>query len=60
MVPASQPTCPCFAGPELDMLCVTSACAGLDESTRSAEPHAGAVFVFRAGVQGLPEPEYLS
>jgi sugar lactone lactonase YvrE len=60
MVPASQPTCPCFAGPELDMLCVTSACEGLDESRLSAEPHAGAVFVYRAGVQGLPEPEYLS
>jgi hypothetical protein len=24
-----------------------------------SEPHAGAVFLYRAGVQGLPEPEYL-
>jgi sugar lactone lactonase YvrE len=60
MMPVSQPTCPCFAGPALDMLCVTSACEGLNEEALSAEPHAGAVFVYRVGVQGLPEPEYRS
>ncbi len=57
-VPASQPTCPCFAGPELDVLCITSASEGLSASRLEAEPHAGAVFLYRTGHQGLPEPEY--
>jgi L-arabinonolactonase len=57
-IPASQPTCACFAGPNLDVLCVTSAREGLSESTLQTEPHAGAVFLYRAGVQGLAEPEY--
>lgn len=58
-VPACQPTCVCFAGPDLDVLCVTSAREGLDERSLQSEPHAGAVFLYRTGVQGLPEPEYL-
>jgi len=57
-VPTSQPTCVCFGGPDLDVLCVTSAREGLDDSTLRAEPHAGDVFLYRSGVKGLPEPEY--
>ena len=57
-VPTRQPTCVCFAGPDLDVLCVTSAHEGLDDAIRHAEPHAGDVFLYRAGVQGLPESEY--
>jgi sugar lactone lactonase YvrE len=57
-VPACQPTCVCFGGPDLDVLCVTSAREGLSEATLLSEPHAGAVFLYRTGVQGLPEPEY--
>ena len=57
-VPTCQPSCVCFGGPDLDVLCVTSAREGLDGSTLLAEPHAGDVFLYRAGVQGLPEPEY--
>jgi sugar lactone lactonase YvrE len=57
-VPTCQPTCVCFAGPDLDVLCVTSAREGLGRSVLDAEPHAGDVFLFRAGVQGLPESEY--
>jgi hypothetical protein len=26
--------------------------------TLQSEPHAGAVFLYRTGVKGLPEPEY--
>jgi len=58
-VPASQPTCPCFAGPDLDVLCVTSARDGLSAAQLEAESHAGAVFLYRTGNRGLPEPEYL-
>jgi len=57
-VPTSQPSCVCFGGPDLDVLCVTSAREGLDGSRLHAEPHAGDVFLYRAGVKGLPEPEY--
>jgi L-arabinonolactonase len=57
-VPTCQPSCVCFGGPDLDVLCVTSAREGLDDSTLRAEPHAGDVFLYRAGVRGLPEPEY--
>jgi sugar lactone lactonase YvrE len=57
-VPTCQPSCVCFAGPDLDVLCVTTAREGLGSSTLRAEPHAGHVFLYRAGVQGLPESEY--
>ena len=57
-LPTCQPTCVCFAGPNLDVLCVTSARENLDAATLDAEPHAGAVFLYRAGVQGVPESEY--
>ena len=57
-IPTCQPSCVCFGGPDLDVLCVTSAREGLNGSTLHAEPHAGDVFLYRAGVQGLPETEY--
>lgn len=57
-VPTRQPSCVCFAGPDLDVLCVTSAREGLDAATLNLEPHAGNVFLYRTGVQGLPESEY--
>jgi sugar lactone lactonase YvrE len=46
-------------GADLDVLCVTSACEGLDEQALRADPHAGDVFFYRTGVRGLREPEYL-
>jgi L-arabinonolactonase len=58
-VPARQPSCVCFAGADLDILCVTSACEGLDEQALRADPNAGDVFFYRTGVRGLREPEYL-
>ncbi|MDB6105074.1 MAG: gluconolaconase [Gammaproteobacteria bacterium] len=57
-VPASQPTCVCFAGPQLDVLCVTTARDGLSEAALVSQPNAGDVFLYRVGVQGLPETEY--
>ena len=52
---ALQPTCAAFAGPALDLLCVTSARIGLSPESLAAQPHAGDVFVFRTGTRGLPE-----
>ena len=57
-LPTRQPSCVCFAGPDLDILCVTTARADLDHSVLHAEPHAGDVFLYRVGTQGLTEPEY--
>ncbi|HEY3732049.1 MAG TPA: SMP-30/gluconolactonase/LRE family protein [Steroidobacteraceae bacterium] len=57
-VPASQPTCVCFGGPNLDLLFVTSAREGLDAARLAHEPQAGHVFVYHTGVGGLPEEEY--
>jgi sugar lactone lactonase YvrE len=57
-VPVSQPSCVCFAGPDLDILCVTTAREGLNEARLHDEPHAGDVFLYRVGTQGLPESEY--
>jgi sugar lactone lactonase YvrE len=58
-VPATQPSCVCFGGSALDLLFVTSARENLDAATLQGEPHAGDVFVYRTGVKGLPEQEYL-
>jgi L-arabinonolactonase len=57
-IPTCQPSCVCFAGPDLDVLCITSAREGLDDATLQAEPNAGDVFLYHAGAKGLPESEY--
>jgi L-arabinonolactonase len=57
-IPTAQPSCVCFGGPDLSILCVTTARAGLEPASLEAEPNAGDVFLFRAGVKGLPECEY--
>ncbi len=57
-VPTSQPSCVCFGGPDLDVLCVTTARLGLSEAALQREPDAGDVFMYQVGVQGLPEAEY--
>jgi sugar lactone lactonase YvrE len=57
-VPTRQPSCVCFAGPDLDILCVSSAREGLDELVLDTEPHAGDIFLYRTGIHGLPESEY--
>ena len=48
----------CFAGPELEVLCVTSERQELSEAQLQEEREAGNVFMYRAGVRGLPEEEY--
>jgi len=53
-LPVSQPTMCAFAGPNLDVLYVTSAASGLGVVHKVTEPHAGGLFRFRPGVRGLP------
>lgn len=53
-VPVTQPTCPGFAGPDLDLLVVTSGWEGLTAEQRAADPSAGNVLVTRVPVVGRP------
>lgn len=57
LVPASQPSCPAFGGPKLDLLFVTSAHDGLSAEARAADLHAGNLFVFETDARGLPGVE---
>lgn len=53
-MPVSRPTSCAFAGPDLDILVVTSGTAGMDEAALAAEPGAGGLFAFNPGVRGAP------
>ena len=54
-LPATQVTFPCFGGPELKTLYVTSASEGLKPKQHEEQPLAGAVFALQLEVAGLPE-----
>jgi sugar lactone lactonase YvrE len=58
-VPASQPTCVAFGGPDLDLLFVTSARDGLTADQLAREPSAGDVFVYKIGCIGLAENHFV-
>jgi sugar lactone lactonase YvrE len=58
-VPASQPTCVAFGGPDLDLLFVTSARDGLTAGELANQPSAGDVFVYKIGCVGLAEPHFV-
>ncbi|MFD5142459.1 SMP-30/gluconolactonase/LRE family protein [Streptomyces sp. NPDC058401] len=53
-VPASQVSSCAFAGPELDLLVITTAAEGLAPEERAEQPLAGRVFMCRPGATGLP------
>jgi sugar lactone lactonase YvrE len=54
-VPTPYPTCPCFGGPNLDVLYVTSI-RNSGNLMRSEHPNAGAILALRGlGARGLPE-----
>ena len=53
--PVPYPTCPCFGGPELDVLYVTSI-SNSGNLMKSDHPDAGAMVAYRGvGARGLPE-----
>jgi len=51
-VPTCQPSCVCFAGPDLDVLCVTSAREGLDAGTLRAERTPATYFYIALACKG--------
>lgn len=57
-VPAGFPTMPCFAGPGLAQLAVTSALGSEPEAELAQNPAAGRVLLARTAVAGLPEPAF--
>jgi L-arabinonolactonase len=57
-VPVSQPTCICFGGPDLSLLCVSTARDGLSTEELRLQPEAGNVLIYRTGHRGVPEEEY--
>ena len=54
-VPAGQPSCVTFGGPDLQHLFVTSATQGLDADCLSKQPQEGNLFVYETAYQGQPE-----
>ena len=53
-VPTSQPTCPAFGGPGLDVLYLTTAWQDMSGEQRATEPLAGHVLRARPGARGHP------
>ncbi len=51
-IPAAQTSCPCFVGPRLDRLLITSAWDGYSESERNADPGAGFTYMIDGGFNG--------
>ncbi|KQV68230.1 SMP-30/gluconolactonase/LRE family protein [Rhizobium sp. Root1220] len=58
-VPAAQPSCPAFVGPNGDRLAVTTAWEGLDDDARSTQPQAGALLELGITVKGIFDPPYV-
>jgi len=52
-LPVSQVACCCFAGPDMDYLCVSTARENLSDDIIAKEPHAGDLFIFKTTSQGL-------
>jgi sugar lactone lactonase YvrE len=57
-LPVSRPTACAFGGADLRTMYVTTARFRLAPDKLAAEPYAGGLLAFDAGVKGLPEPIY--
>jgi len=53
-LPATQPTMPCFGGPEMKTLFVTSASQNMDEETLASDPDNGGLLMVETDVTGHP------
>ncbi|MBW0092006.1 SMP-30/gluconolactonase/LRE family protein [Pseudonocardia sp. KRD-184] len=51
---APHPTCVAFAGPDLDLLVITTARQGMSDDELAAHPDSGRLHVARPGARGLP------
>jgi sugar lactone lactonase YvrE len=57
-VPIETTSSCCFAGPDRDVLVVSTSQQGLDDAARAAHPDAGRLFVARPGITGPPAFPY--
>lgn len=57
-VPVTRPSCPTFAGADLDLLLVTSASEGMEPDEKAADPHHGCTLLLPFGGRGLLEPSF--
>ena len=57
-LPVEQPTSCQFAGPNLDVLFITTARQRLTQAQLAQQPLAGALLAADVGVRGLPETRY--
>ncbi len=58
-VPVDNVTCPAFGGPNLDVLCVTTARMDVSDERLAAQPETGGVFTVRGhGARGPVEREF--
>jgi sugar lactone lactonase YvrE len=53
-LPLPRPTMPCFAGPDMQTIFVTSARGGLDAAALARQPDAGRLLMLRVDVAGVP------
>jgi sugar lactone lactonase YvrE len=53
-LPEPRPTMPCFAGPDMQTLFVTTARHGLDPAALARHPRAGQLLMLRVSVAGVP------
>lgn len=54
-VPAPHTSCVAFAGPQRNLLLVTTARVALDDDALAAAPESGNLFIFETDCEGLPE-----
>ena len=57
-LPCVAPTCPCFGGPELKTIFVTSLRHGLPADKLAAKPLSGAIFAIDVEVPGVPVAKF--
>ena len=57
-VPALQPSCPVFFGPDLSFLAVATATVDMSEAERVRFPQSGSLFIFEGHLAGSPNSYY--
>ena len=57
-VPALQPTCPAFCGPDLSLLAVTTASVGMTHAERSTYPGSGSLLIYAGDFAGHSNSYY--
>lgn len=57
-VPAAQTSCPCFVGPGLDRMIVTTAWQGYGAASREADPGAGYTYLVDGAFNGMADSAF--